>query len=94
MTKSKSKKSKSTSITSYIRGGMYVGTLAVPGVSQWKNSGVPESALYGYAGMDMNGNFEWDRLQRYWKPLVIWSLVDFGLSKLGVWKKMGQLLKL
>jgi len=102
MAKSKKKKGNGFSITGLIRGGMYGGTLAAPSLifySQRIKAGVPATeavgeTLLGLAGMHHDtGKFEFKRLQQRLGPFLVWSVIDFGLSKTGIWKRMGQLLK-
>jgi hypothetical protein len=94
----KKKRRGKKSLISLARGAIYGLTLAYPAIQVWNEYGgrgmeaVGAQAALRYSGRDSNGNFSGATLAATYGPVVGWSIVDFGLSKLGVWKKIGRLL--
>lgn len=89
------------SIVSMARGGMYGATVALPAYQQYKTftaAGDTQADAASKVAKQMvgihptTGEFNFDLLKYHWGPLVIWSALDAGLSKLGVYRKMGRLM--
>jgi hypothetical protein len=94
MAKKKKRRRHGTSLLGLMRAGLYGASIAAPGVDAYMRGVAPAQVLTNYAGYDIDqGRFRWDLVARYWTPLVAWSAIDFGLSKFGVYRRAGRVMK-
>jgi len=93
MGKKKKKRRHGTSLLGLMRGGLYAGSLAAPGIARWQSGWSWDNIITGYAGYRSDKGFDWPTLAQSWTPFVAWSAVDMLLSKFGVWKRVGRAMK-
>lgn len=89
------------SIVSMARGGVYIGTIALPvktaydqfiGIGQTPTEAAT-NAIKALGGIDYaTGQFSFDVLKQIYTPFVAWTIIDTIASKTGVWRRMGRLI--
>lgn len=84
------------------RGLMYVAIPAVKLASDYKAltdagrdpTAAATQAVSKFAGISpTTGKFDMAVIVDTYKPVVAWTIVDYGLSKAGIYKRVGRLLK-
>jgi len=91
-----------TSLITKGRGVVYVaafGAKAIEGgIATWQNpkaaAQIAKSVGRNYTFRDHNtGKFSLKHGAETYAPIAIWSVVDWSASKVGIWKRIGNLIK-
>lgn len=85
-------------LTQMLRGGMYIGTYAAPGVDAYmKKTAAGQDPLTAaanvaknYAGFRDDGTFHIEKIVEMAGPGMAWTALDTIASRFGVWRKMSR----
>ena len=81
------------------RGAMYAVAIAAPGYVAYQQAPgtageKATAAIQAYGGIGAGGQFDWAVVKQMYTPIVVWTVADMALSKLGAWRKLGRFLRM